>query len=724
MPANDPVTLTEEFKPVNMIRDLFMFFAIIRGEMFYTVNNTLTMTSNGDPGCSHLAEGIPLDELQNFPSDWEIPLMTNIRIFGSRFYVPDNDSHTLVSSAQFLSLINILGLKNEVKMEKHPRVVAHLSKRVLTNFDKKEANTCVMDELSLNIRLRLQQQIASVEKVWADFRAVLSFYGQQRKFEALEQCVGSSNLSVKELISLSGATFDVCLKQMLSVPPRGSTGSRKARDISILSRVLGEGDEIIKIERSLSGAINTFNSDFKRVESFNHQVRSSLQLLDEELFTLLKSEGKIKSHMVDVEMELVAAKNRMEYVIIKLQHLGSINQMLQETKLPEILDLLQRGALHLNVCQLNGCETGIHTTIKNDTIYLYRTLVSLVPVQKFLIECRAVSSFKISRYHNSVATKTSMGSFLVSTDTDNPTLVSESDLQNATTVNSHVRTLKKSELHLGVFNIYGRHLQCLKKIKFSLNGELLSCNVLDVFALPPDYDVEYDKRRLAEHTIVRQGQEKVLQTWMGGYSFDNIPHEGDPDSDAVISLIHPSLDDFLFEESGNINIANASLVTGSTVLLGLCCSTLCCCFCQPCRQCTVSLCTTLGTVIYKGCTTKKYRERKEEEEQTKKIDKENQELREDNEKSRITLEKSVRDNEIVNKALEILGMDIGDMDHLADISETNNRHRHGENKDEVRRKSEGKHAQSQRKFVSFSSADQKVVTHLGEEKGEKSKSKQ
>ena len=53
-------------------------------------------------------------------------------------------------------------------------------------------------------------------------------------------------------------------------------------------------------------------------------------------------------------MELVAAKNRMEYIIIKLQHLGSINQMLQETRLPEILDLLQRGALHLNVCQLNA----------------------------------------------------------------------------------------------------------------------------------------------------------------------------------------------------------------------------------------------------------------------------------------------------------------------------------------------------------------------------------
>ena len=594
-----------------------------------------------------------------------------------------------------------------------------MSKKILTNFNKDAANTCEMDALSLNIRLRLQQQIASVEKVWANFRAVLSFYGQQRRFETLEQCIGSTNLSVRELISLPGATFEVCLKQMLSVTPTDSTGSRKARDISILSRILGDGSELIKIEQSLSGAISTFNSDFKRVESFTHQVRSSLQLLDEEMFTLLKSEGKIKSHMIDLELEIVDARNRMEYIIIKLQHLGSINQMLQETRLPEILDLLQRAALHLNICQLSGCETGIHTTSKNDSIFLHRTLVSLIPVERFLIECRAVSIFKISHYHNSVATKTSMGSYLINT-----TLVSELDLKNETIVNSEVRTIRNSELHLGVFNIYGHNLQCLKQIKFYLNGELLACNILDVFPLPQDYVVEYGKRKLAEHKIVRQGQEKVLQTWLGSYSFDNIQNERDLDSDNVVSLIHPSLDDFLFTESGNINIANASIVTGSTVLFGLCCTTMCCCLCKPYRQCTISLCTMMGSILYKGCTTEAYRKKRKKEEQTKKLDKENQELREDNERSRLTLEKSVRKNKIVNEALQILGVDIGDMDHLDDISEADRRPKQGEDRDKVRKKSEGKHAQSQRKFVTFSSADQNVVAHLGERKGEKEKNKQ
>ena len=718
MPADGPVTLTEELRPVDMFRDLFRFFEIIRGEMFYTVNKTVTMTSKGDPACALLAKGIPLDELQNFPGDWEIPLMTNIRIVGSTFYIPDNDSHTLVTTAQFGGLIEILGLKSEVKMEKHPRLVADLSRKLLSNFDKDTANTCEMDAISLNIRLRLQQQLASVEKFWTNFRAVLSFYGQHRRFETLEQCIGSDTLSVKELISLPGATFDVCLKQMLAVTPTDSTGSRKTRDISILSRILGDGSEMIKIEQSLSSAINTFNNDFKRVESFTHQVRSSLQLLDEEMFTLLQSEGKIKSHMIDLELEIMNARNKMEYIIIKLQHLDSINQMLQETRLPEILDLLQRAALHLNICQLSGCETEIHTTRKNDSIFLHRTLVSLIPVEKFLIECKAISIFKISHWHNSIATKTSIGSYLINT-----TLVSELDLANETTANSQVRTMKKSERHLEVFNIYGRNLQCLKQVEFHLNSELLVCDILDEFPLPEDYVIEYGNRKLAEHKIVKHGQEKVLQTWLGSYSFDNVHNEKKPEYDTVVSLVHPALDDFLFTESGNIDIGNASIITGSTVLLGLCCTTICCCLCKPYRQCVVGLCTMIGGILYKGFTTKAYREKKKEEEQTKRLDQENQKLRADNERSRLTLEKSVRENNLVNEALQMLGVDIEDTNHLDDVSEVDQRPKQGEDTDKVRKKSEGRHAQSRRKLVTFSSPDQAAVAHLDERKGEKEKIK-
>ena len=720
MPATDPVTLTEEIKPENLIRGFFMLFTIIRKEMFYTVNSSVSLTSSGDPGCSLLAEGIALDKLQNFPSDWGIPLMTNIRLFGSRFYIPDNSSHTLVTPSQFLGLIEILGLKSEVQMTGHPRVVAHLSRKVLTNFDRMEANTCEMDKLSINLRLRLQQQLAAVEKVWKKFRAVLSFYGQQKRFDNLDQCAGSTNLSVKELISLPVAVFDTCInKIMISAPTSGSSDTRKPRNINLLSTLLGEGDEIIKIENTISGAISTFNADFKRVENFSHQVKSSLQTLDAELFTLLASEEKIKSHMIDLEMELVTTKNRLEYIVVKLQHIGSINQMLTETRLPETLEDLERGALHRNICKLDTCETGIHTTIKNDTIYLHRTLVQLIPVQRYLVECKAISSFKISQYHNLVATRTDMGNFLINT-----TLVNESDLSNETVVNSELRTLKVAELHLGVFNVFGRNLQCMKKMEFSLNGELLSCNPLEVFVLPPEYIVAYGKRELSEHKIERNGQKKVLQTWMGSYSFDNMLREGDLDNDDVVTLLHPYLDDFLFDESANIDIASLSVISGGTILLGACFTMLCCCCCQPYRQCTVSLCTWLGGIIYRGCTTKKYRINKQEEAQTRELDKENQELRKDNERSRITLENTLRENEVVNEALRILGMNEGTMDPVNASNVLDKSTESGEIKDGVKRKCDERRAQPHRKFVTFSSANNRAVAHLGDGMGEKGKDKQ
>ena len=128
--------------------------------------------------------------------------------------------------------------------------------------------------------------------------------------------------------------------------------------------------------------------------------------------------------------------------------------------------------------------------------------------------------------------------------------------------------------------------------------------------------------------------------------------------------------------------------------------------------------------MYKGCTTKKYRNQKEEEKQIKKIDEENQELREDNEKSRITLEKSVRANKVLDEALRILGMDMEDINHLVDVDVTDHNTQHGEKKEDVKKKNDVKHAESQRKFVTFSSADSKAVAHLGDVRGEKSKIKQ
>ena len=141
----------------------------------------------------------------------------------------------------------------------------------------------------------MHQELSSIEKFWKKFMAILTFYGQEQRFLSLKQCIGSNELPLKALMSLPDPTFEVCLNQMLAVPDTKETAkTREKRDISLLSKIIGDGSEMVKIENSLSNAIVTFNKNFKKVEVFDHQMQNSIHLLDKEVFTILNSENQIR----------------------------------------------------------------------------------------------------------------------------------------------------------------------------------------------------------------------------------------------------------------------------------------------------------------------------------------------------------------------------------------------------------------------------------------------
>ena len=125
-----------------------------------------------------------------------------------------------------------------------------------------------------------------------------------------------------------------------------------------------------------------------------------------------------------------------------------------------------------------------------------------------------------------------------------------------------------------------------------LNDQLLACDTLDVFPLPSDYVVKYNGRRLVDHKVVKRGQQ-LGNTWMSSYNFMNIPVKSVEEDDSLVSAIHPLIDDIIFTPAGDISIGSASLLTGGTLLLGLCCCSVCCLLCPACRQCILSGCSTI-----------------------------------------------------------------------------------------------------------------------------------
>ena len=197
-------------------------------------------------------------------------------------------------------------------------------------------------------------------------------------------------------------------------------------------------------------------------------------------------------------------------------------------------------------------------------------MITLDPISKFLITCAAVSKSEISDWHNRLAIKTSTDTFLI-----NNTVVSIEQLQNKTLANLKLRPISENELLLGIFIIYGSTLQCLHAENFMLNQKLLTCNPLQKFALPMEYEIELNGKKLVQHIIARKGQ-LLNNKWLDQFDFPR-PQENFKVDVNYVHTIHPVIDEFLYTEAGNISVANVSMVTGGTVLLVIIGCLICCC---------------------------------------------------------------------------------------------------------------------------------------------------
>ena len=239
---------------------------------------------------------------------------------------------------------------------------------------------------------------------------------------------------------------------------------------------------------------------------------------------------------------------------------------------------------------------------------------------------------------------------------------------------------------------------------FLLNNQQLTCNSLEIFPLPSQYEVLYNGRRLVDHKIVRKEQQLGLKNnILQKYHFANVPSESMEENKSLVAAIHPIIDDWVLTQARNISIASVSILTGSTLLIGACCCGLLCLLCPPCRQCFMSACSTLCTYLYKHFTSKTYRLRKQ-----------NDVLRKENEKSRVTLEASMKEYNLVNQALQAFEED-GDIVEVV----MNDQRKTTEKKMEDTNDGNTVHPDQRR--VKFSARDEKATIHVEEEKGEKDK---
>ena len=94
-------------------------------------------------------------------------------------------------------------------------------------------------------------------------------------------------------------------------------GQLVVRETGGHEQVFGDGEEILKIESTLAEAIQRFNDNFRKEETFNGQVQQSITLLDSEIIDIVRNEEKLKNKLTELHISLHNYQMSRDYMMAK-----------------------------------------------------------------------------------------------------------------------------------------------------------------------------------------------------------------------------------------------------------------------------------------------------------------------------------------------------------------------------------------------------------------------
>merc|ERR1712082_128968 len=377
-------------------------------------------------------------------------------------------------------------------------------------------------------------------------------------------------LSIQLFLNTKQSSFVYCIN---SLSNELQLQNKKRRSVNLLSFLIGDGRQMNEIEQTLKDSIDHYNTNFQKLKVFDDQIVDTFQTMNKEITNLANLEDKIEDKIAQLNRFTKMNDIKMQYLLVKLQHASALHRLLTESKLLQNLAILERALFSANQCTISTCEINISAELIGSKVLIHREILELKPVMKFLVSCRAVSTSTVPQLHNQLAERTQSGDFLIGTQLYTPELLS-----NASVVNGQAGLLTISEKLLGSFHHYQssgiNKIQCLKHLQFTLNGRELDCKPLKIYTLPEEFILQANGEELRSQKLV-EARQRVAVGWIREYEFSNIdllPEDKEP----RLTILHPSIERFFYEETGQLNIQNTSLMgTGMflliAIIIGLCC---------------------------------------------------------------------------------------------------------------------------------------------------------
>jgi len=332
---------------------------------------------------------------------------------------------------------------------------------------------------------------------------------------------------------------------------------------------------------------------------------------------LVEIEKSLQDRVGDLQVQSKLMEVQTKYLFSRLQHEGTLNRLLSESKMLENIRLLSRALFGANECHLSLCESSISPEIlTNDVVKIHREIVSLIPTTVAMISCLATESAAVPFLHNQLGDITTQSKVLV-----NNQLYSKEELLNATVVNARLHPLPEKDISLNMFHHFSNnsqlYLQCLSEGEYRIDNEPAHCSLMKCFKLEEDHVVEANGQTLRSHMLVQKSHH-VRTQWLNSFTFSNVDKLDIPPPEQF-TFLHPSLESVFLTPAGQIHVANTSYVCTTIFVIILLAVSFCCYKSPACRNGFITRITALKERAYIKLTSKEYREKRELEDLNNKV---------------------------------------------------------------------------------------------------------
>ena len=601
----------------NILVSILDFTTILRKEL-PSGDDNVSITHPGDSLCPMLGRGFGLDFLttKGLSLVNSIPLLTNIiRISENRFLVPNQNVPAHLNITQLSTLLSHLNIKLTLTKGSPPQLFIRRDDKKqlhLESFSSQGPSSCKLGPVITNIFHGLQNTLQMLQKVYDKVEDIIRFYGSSHLFGNLSSCLQLSNITLSVLMTADHDKLDFCIAKLAN-----ATAPRLVRRSTMLNWLFGSGQQLDQIEHSLMDSIVHYNENFDKISAFDKEVVQSFNRLEKDISSLIEIEAKLQDRVGDLQVQSKLMEIQTMYVLNRLQHEGTLNRLLAESKMLENIKLLGRALFGANECHLSLCESSISPEIlPNDIVKIHREIVNLVPTTMAAISCLATRSGAVSFLHNQLGDITTQSKVLVDKQ-----LFSSMELLNTTVVNEKLHPIPKQDISLDMFHHYQKknqiYLQCLVEGDYRLNNEPAHCSPMKCFKLEENHVVEANGQTLRSHMLVQKSHHVKTQ-WLNDFTFSNVDKLDIPPPEQF-TFLHPSIESIFLTPAGEIHIEHTSYfftIFFIIVFLGV---SFCCYKSPACRNGFISKIKNLKEKAYVTVTSKEYRENKELEDLNEKV---------------------------------------------------------------------------------------------------------